>query len=155
MFPLWIAIAFLSFVTLFLAVEIPKQKSAEIEIEAERDVTSILAYRKGVIAYLQANPAATGTIPTTSLTTFWPLGYTNTGAFWSNYINPGDGKLYIFSSSPANTHMMSKLHKLYAESFFIGTKNAAGNFVSFNGSVTMPAPPAASIANGAVVIIGR
>lgn len=155
MFPVWIAIAFLSFVTFFLAVDIPKQKNAQTAIKVEHDVTSMVAYRKAVISYLTANPTATGLITTASLTTYWPLGYSNAGALWSNYVDPGTEKLYIFSLSAANNQMLSKLHNMHGDSFFIGTRDSGGNFVSFNGLVTIPVPSAAGIVDGAVIIIGR
>lgn len=155
MFPIWIAIAFLSFVTLFFAVDLPKQKAAQTAVQVNHDVTSMLAYRKAVISYLAANPSATGTITSAALASYWPLGYTNTGARWSNYVDPGTAKLYIFSLSAANNEILSRLHTLYGDSFFIGTQDSSGNFISFNGLVNTPAPPAAGIVNGAVIIIGR
>ena len=155
MVPVWIALLFLSFVTLFLAVDIPRQKVQYNMVEVARDVTSFMAYRSGVVGYLDANPTVVGHINEMLLTSYWPRGYAYDPTLWSNYVDPASKKLYIFSLSPHNNGMLAKLADRYGGSFFVGTKTAAGNFVSFNGKISFPIPPAAGIGSNVVVTVER
>ena len=154
MVPIWIALAFLSFMTLFLAVDIPKREAARNEVQIAYDTSSITAYGRSVTAYLTANPTVTGKVDNTTLSAFWPLGYTHTdGSLWSNYIDTG-GKLYIFSLSPANNEILSGLYRIYGDTLFVGTKGSDGYLHSLNG-VTIPIPTVAGIPNGAIVVLGK
>ncbi len=155
MVPVWIALLFLSFVSLFLAIDLPRQKIQYDMVKTAHDVTSFWAYRKGIIDYLDANPGITGHVNEALVAAYWPRGYTYDPTLWSNYVDPADQKLYIFSLSPPNNGMLSALANRYTASFFVGTKNSAGNFVSFNGKVNFALPVAASIGSGVVVMIGR
>lgn len=154
MVPIWIALVFLSLMTLFLAVDIPKREAVRQEVQVSRDVTSVTAYGRAVTAYLDVNPTVTGRVSNADLAAFWPLGYTHAdGSLWSNYIETG-GKLYIFSLSSANNGVLGSLHSAYGGALFVGTKGIDGKLHSLNG-VVIPLPSAAGVPNGSLVAIGR
>ena len=155
MVPVWIALLFLSIVSLFLAIDIPRQKVQYEMIRAEHDATSFLAYRKGIIDYLKANPTATGHIDEAALSSYWPQGYSYDAKLWSNYVDPLDKKLYIFSLSPPNNGMQVRLASNYGNSFLVGSSGSSGKFFSTNGKVSLTLPTAAGIKDGVVVMIGR
>lgn len=155
MIPLWLALAFLSFVTLFLAVDIPKRESVRNTAQISYDTTSVTAYGRTVTNYLKANPSATGRIDGQALGPFWPAGYKHVdGTLWSNYIDTG-GKLYIFSLSPANNGILGGLYRTYAGALFVGTKESDGYFHSFDGGVIVSVPIQAGIPDKSIVIMGK
>lgn len=155
MVPVWIALLFLSFVSLFLAIDLPRQKIQYDMVKTAHDVTSFWAYRKGIIDYLDANPGITGHVNEALVAAYWPRGYTYDPTLWSNYVDPADQKLYIFSLSPPNNGMQARLADRYGNSFLVGSSAPAGKFVSTNGKINLTLPPAAGIGTGMIVMIGR
>lgn len=157
MVPVWIAVIFLAISSFFMVKTLPEKNEFYQVAQSEKDMISILAYRKAVLRFIAANPAATGTISTASLTPFWSRGYIHVPKRWQNFIDT-DGTLYIYSlfsvviSTTENNTFLSRTYELSAGSELVGTK-VSGNFVSFTGASTWAIP--ATIPDNSIVIIGK
>jgi hypothetical protein len=150
--PQVIALFFLSIVALTSALYLPAQKAqGEVSIAAA-GATSVLAYRQGVIDYLNANPAFTGTVPDASIT--FPWGYVRDPR-WTNYVQAG-GTLYIFevtAHSARTDQIADQLYLKTARSISVG-RNSGGQLVGATGLATGIAVPAV-VPTGALLIVGK
>lgn len=110
--------------------------------------TNFLAYREAVVAYRNANPAASGTVADASLT--WVPGYIR-DVRWSNVIT--GGVLYVYSSGAPAPRMVDAVYQKAGRYVMVGVKNASGNLVSPSGETISTSLPAA-ITSGAIVFVG-
>lgn len=150
--PQVIALFFLAIVSLTSALYLPAQKAQGEVAIADAGATSLLAYRQGVIDYLNANPSFTGTVPDTSMA--FPWGYVRDPR-WTNYVQSG-GTLYVFEATANSAHTDQVLGQLYRKTFksFSVGRNNAGQLVGATGVSTGILVPAA-VPNGALMIIGK
>lgn len=150
--PLVLALFFLAAVSLASALSLP-ERQAQVELAAADAVaTSLLAYRQGILDYLNANPAFAGTVPDGVIA--FPWGYVR-DARWTNLVQ-GGGTLYVFEAAPHSAHTDQVLDQLYRktlQSFSVG-RNAGGQLVGATGFATGIAVPAL-VPNGALLIVGR
>ena len=150
--PQVIALFFLAIVSLTSALYLPAQ-SAQGEVAiADAGATSLLAYRQGVIDYLNTNPAFTGTVPDSSIA--FPWGYVRDPR-WTNYVQSG-GTLWVFETtahSPRTDQVLAQLYRKTLQSFSVG-RNNSGQLVGAAGFWTGIAVPAA-VPNGALLIVGK
>lgn len=150
--PQVVALFFLAIVALTSALYLPAQKAQGEVAVADAGATSLLAYRQGVIHYLNANPSFTGTVPDASIT--FPWGYVRDPR-WTNYVQSG-GTLYVFETSAHSPHtdqVLSQLYRKTLQSFSVG-RNSAGQLVGATGLPTGILVPAA-VPNGALLIVGK
>lgn len=150
--PQVIALFFLAIVSLTSALYLPAQKAQGEVAVADAGATSLLAYRQGVIDYLNTNPSFTGTVPDASIT--FPWGYVRDPR-WTNYVQSG-GTLYVFETSANSSHtdqVLSQLYRKTMQSFSVG-RNIAGQLVGATGLSTGIVVPAA-VPNGALLIVGK
>lgn len=150
--PQVIALFFLAIVSLTSALYLPAQKAqGEVSI-ADAGATSMLAYRQGVIDYLNANPSFSGTVPDSSIT--FPWGYVRDPR-WTNYVQ-GGGTLYVFEATAHSPHTDQVLDQLYRKTFkslSVG-RNTGGQLLGASGLSTGITVPAA-VPNGALLIVGK
>lgn len=150
--PQVIALFFLAIVSLTSALYLPAQKAqGEVSI-ADAGATSLLAYRQGVIDYLNANPSFSGTVPDSSIT--FPWGYVRDPR-WTNYVQSG-GTLYVFevtAHSPHTDQVLDQLYRKTFKSFSVG-RNSGGQLLGASGLSTGITVPAA-VPNGALLIVGK
>lgn len=152
MIPLWIGAVFLALVTFYVGQDIPNKASVQRTAVADVSATNLLAYRAAVLAYLAANPSATGTISDANLAAHWLPGYTRRPE-WTHLI--ASGTVFVFSSGVMNNGTAYSLREKSGESLLVGTKNTTtGRLQSATGVDTGINLPAA-IPNGAVVMLGR
>lgn len=159
MLPLWIAMIFLSIITLFVATEMPKNQALVTSAQSEVVSNDFLMYRDGVMRFLRANPNTVSTaIPEASLT--FLEGYAKRGN-WTNYVGP-DGNLYIYSpptNPPLNKNYLQDLYKRLDETRMLGIKDAAtGNLFAlreYNGTRNTGIAIPALIPAGSIVLVGR
>jgi hypothetical protein len=150
--PTMIALFFVAVVAMLSAMQVPAREAAVAEGIADAGATSLLAYREGVIDYLNANPTFAGTVPTASVT--FPYGYT-ADARWTNLVVSG-GTLYVYEAtafSPNTGLVLDKLYTKTLSSFMVG-RNSGGLLVSAKGFATGITVPAA-VPNGALLIVGK
>lgn len=114
--------------------------------------------------FLTANPSYTGTVPDSSLGSYWPTGYegypgaggwTRTST-WSNVVETG-GVLYVYSvgGAGANELTLDGLHKKLGETTMFGHKDATtGHLITVSGTPSNIVLPAA-IGDDEIVIMGR
>jgi hypothetical protein len=150
--PLAFALFFLALVALASARSLPEWQAQGEAAVADAGATSLLAYRQGVVDYLNANPSFAGTVPDASIT--FPRGYVRDPR-WTNFVQAG-GTLYVFEASARSAHTEQVLDKLYRktwQSFGVG-RNAGGQLVGAGGFATGIVVPA-TVPNGALLIVGR
>lgn len=127
----------------------PKIEAASIKRTAEAKATNFWAYRGAVVAYVVANPAATGTIPDSSLS--FPLGHVRDPA-WTNVVQSGKPYIYAVGSLPKNT--VDVIWRQGRQSLNIGLANSSNTMTSINGLATgQPVP--ATVPAGALVVVGK
>ena len=150
--PQLIALFFIATVALASALLLPgRQAQGEVTL-ADAGATSLLAYRQGVVDFLNANPGFVGTVPDAAVT--FPWGYVR-DARWSNWVQPG-GTLYVFEAAARSAHTDQVLDQLYRktlQSFSVG-RNVAGQLAGATGfasGITVPA----TVPNGALLMVGR
>jgi hypothetical protein len=152
MYPLAIATFFGALLMLYTASEPTQKNEVQAKLVAEVAATNFLAYRNAVQRYLQANPSATGTIDNTALTPFFSLGYV-TDSRWSNIL--AGGVFHVYSVSVVPPGLLTQLHSRAQDNLLIGVKDAAtGQLRAWSGlntGITLPT----SIANNAIVMMGR
>ena len=150
--PLAFALFFVAMVALTSAVYLPaRQAEAQVSL-ADATATSLLAYRQGVIDYLNANPGFAGTVPDAAIT--FPWGYVRDGR-WSNHV-PGAGRLYVYEAGGHLAHADQVLDQLYRktlQSFSVG-RNVGGRLVGATGLATGIVVPA-SVPDGVLLMVGR
>lgn len=162
MLPLWIAMIFLSIVTLFVATEMPKSQALVTSVTSETVSNDFLMYRDGVMRFLRANPNfANGSIPDANLT--FLEGYTKRGN-WRNYVGP-TGMLYIYLSPPIPPNpqipknYLQDLYKRLDETRMLGIKDAAtGNLFAlreYNGTRNTGIAIPGVIPARSIVLVGR
>lgn len=152
MFPIWLTLFFGAVVMMYTAVETPRKAAEIATISADVDATNFFAYRRAVQRYLQANPAATGTVADTSLAAYWLTGYIR-NPNWTNFVD--GGALYVYSTATVAPATLHTMWDVSSENTLVGTKNpTGGRLISFNGFDTGIMLPA-NIPNNAVVIMGR
>jgi len=152
MYPIWIVMVFGALFASYVAIETPRQERFLNEVSAEVSATNFIAYRKSVIRYLDANPAATGTITDASLAPYWLTGYIR-DANWSNIVT--GGTLFIHSTSATAINTKNTIYHKAKKSSLVGTKDAiTGRLQSLNGFDTGINLPAA-IPNNAIVLLGK
>lgn len=159
MLPLWIAMIFLSIVTLFVATEMPKNQALVTSATSEIMSNDFLMYRDGVMRFLRANPNfVNGSIQDANLT--FLEGYTKRGN-WRNYVDP-TGMLYIYSppaNPPLNKNYLQDLYKRLDETRMLGIKDAAtGNLFAlreYNGTRNTGIAIPGVIPAGSIVLVGR
>lgn len=150
--PQVVALFFLAIVSLTSALYLPAQKAQGEVAVADAGATSLLAYRQGVIDYLNGNPSFTGTVPDASIT--FPWGYVRDSR-WTNYVQSG-GTLYVFEATAHSARTEQVLDQLYRKtmkSFSVG-RNSAGQLVGATGVATGILVPAA-VPDGALLIVGK
>jgi hypothetical protein len=150
--PQVVALFFLAIVSLMSALYLPAQKAQGEVAIADAGATSLLAYRQGVIDYLNTNPSFTGTVPDASIT--FPWGYVRDPR-WTNYVQSG-GTLYVFEATAHSAHTDQVLDQLYRKtmkSFSVG-RNNGGQLVGATGLSTGILVPVA-VPNGALLIVGK
>lgn len=150
--PQVIALFFLAIVALTSALYLPEQQARGEIAVADVGATSLLAYRQGVIDYLNANPTFTGTVPDASVA--FPWGYVRDPR-WTNYVLSG-GTLYVFEAAARSAHTDQVLDQLYQKtlrSFTVG-RNSGGQLVGATGLATGIVVPAV-VPSGAIVMIGK
>lgn len=150
--PQVIALFFVAIVALTSALYLPaRQAKGEVAV-ADAGATSLLAYRQGVIDYLNTNPSYTGKVPDTVIT--FPWGYVRDPR-WTNYVQSG-GTLYVFEMTAHSAHTDQVLDQLYQKtmkSFSVG-RNSGGQLVGASGYATGILVPVA-VPNGALLIVGK
>jgi hypothetical protein len=150
--PQVVALFFLAIVSLTSALYLPAQKAQGEVAVADAGASSLLAYRQGVIDYLNGNPSFTGTVPDASIT--FPWGYVRDPR-WTNYVQSG-GTLYVFEAtahSPRTDQVLDQLYRKTMKSFSVG-RNNAGQLVGATGVATGILVPAA-VPDGALLIVGK
>ena len=150
--PQVIALFFVAIVALTSALYLPAQQAKGQVAVADAGATSLLAYRQGVIDYLNTNPSFTGTVPDASVT--FPWGYVRDPR-WTNYVQSG-GTLYVFevtAHSARTDQVLDQLYQKTMKSFSVG-RNSAGQLVGATGYATGILVPAA-VPNGALLIVGK
>lgn len=146
---LWIAFVGAMLLAFSLAVSVPAQERQQAALVADVSATNFYSYRTAVINYINANPAATGTIADGSLT-FLP-GYIR-DTRWTHLIQ--SGTLFVYSTGTASPDSVMALYKKGGKSLLIGKKSSGGNLFSANGTDTgVPLP--AAIPTGAITVVGR
>src|SRR5690349_996532 len=98
--PLVIALFFLAIVALASALTLPEWQARAETAVADAGATSLLAYRQGVVDFLNANPAFAGTVPDAAIT--FPSGYVRDPR-WTNFVQAG-GTLFVFEASARSAH---------------------------------------------------
>jgi len=150
--PLVIALFFLSIVALASALMLPEwQAQADVAV-ADAGATSLLAYRQGVVDFLNANPSFAGTVPDAVIS--FPAGYVRDPR-WTNLVQAG-GTLYVFEAAAHSAHtdqVLDQIHRKTLQSFGVG-RNASGQLVGASGFATGILVPA-TVPNGALLMVGR
>jgi hypothetical protein len=150
--PQLIALFFVATVALTSALLLPERQAQGQVALADAGATSLLAYRQGVVDFLNAHATFTGTVPDTAIT--FPWGYVRDPR-WSNRVEAG-GTLYVFEAAAHSPHTDQVLDQLYRKtlrSFTVG-RNVAGQLVGATGMATGIAVPA-SVPDGALLMVGR
>jgi len=113
---------------------------------------NLYAYRSGVVAYVYAHPAASGTIADASMT--FPLGYIR-NPVWTNTVQAGVP--YVYSTAVLSPYAMEAIANRGRRSMMVGKKDAAGHMTSLTGAATGFVLPGAmaAVPQGAVVVIGQ
>lgn len=152
MYPIWIAIVFISLVAFYSASEIPRRESEMAYVSADVGAINFLSYRRAVSKFMDSNPAASGLIDDAALGPFWQPGYVRDPK-WTNEIE--DGALYVYSTAPISQDIVVQVHKRTNESLLVGIKDSVtGRLLSpkgFDTGVVLPA----SIPDNSFVMIGR
>lgn len=150
--PQLVALFFLAIVSLTSALYLPAQKAQGEVSVADAGATSLLAYRQGVIDYLNTNPSFSGTVPDSSIT--FPWGYVRDPR-WTNYVQSG-GTLYVFEATAHSPHTDQVLDQLYRKTFrsFSVGRNNSGQLIGATGASTGITVPAV-VPNGALLIVGK
>lgn len=146
------ALFFIAMVSLIGAVHLPVEKAQQEARIADVGATSMLAYRRAVIDFLNANPTFTGTVPDASLT--FPWGYIRDPR-WTNVVLAGS-TLYVYetaANSPDTAQVLDQLFRKTLSSHMVGRK-ASGQLVSANGFATGISVPAA-VPEGALLMVGK
>lgn len=152
MYPIWIVLLFGALFSAYVAIETPKQDSLLKTAQADVSVTNLIAYRKAVLRYLEANPTTTGTVADASLASHWLPGYIR-DANWSNVIT--GGTLYVYSTTTVTRSTLDLLYAKSQNSVMIGRKHETnGKLISANGFDTGINLPVA-IPSNAIVILGK
>ena len=150
--PQVVALFFLAIVALTSALYLPeRQAQAEVAV-ADAGATSLLAYRQGVVDFLNTNPSFAGTVPDAAIT--FPWGYLRDPR-WSNFVQAG-GTLYVFEAaahSPHTDQVLDQLYRKTLQSFSVG-RNSGGRLVGATGLATGIVVPA-TVPNGALLIVGK
>ena len=149
--PLLIALVFVALAALASARVVPAQAARYEIAAADAAATSFLAYRQGVIDYLNANPTFTGTVPDAVIT--FPWGYVRDPR-WTNLV-PSGGTLYVFEASAHSSHtdqVIDQLQRKALRSATVG-RNTAGRLVGATGLVGLTVP--AAVPEGALLMIGK
>ena len=149
--PLALAIFFLSLVALASALRLPQWQAQDEASRGDAAATSLLAYREGVLDFLNANPTFAGTVPDAAIA--FPAGYVRDPR-WTNYVQAG-GSAYVFEMVPrsARDQVLDQLYRKTLRSFSVG-RNARGQLVGATGVATGIGVPA-SVPDGALLIVGR
>lgn len=150
--PQVLALFFIAIVSLASALYLPAQKAQGEVAVAAAGATSLLAYRQGVIDYLNANPSFTGTVSDVSIT--FPWGYVRDSR-WTNYVQSG-GTLYVFEAtahSARSDQLLDQLYRKTLKSFSVG-RNSGGQLVGATGFSSGILVPAA-VPDGALLIVGK
>ena len=150
--PQLIALFFVATVALTSALLLPAQQAQGELAVADAGATSLLAYRQGVIDFLNAHPTFTGAVPDLSIT--FPWGYVRDPR-WSNWVQAG-GTLYVFEAaahSPHTDQVLAQLYRKTLRSFTVG-RNVTGQLVGATGLATGILVPA-NVPNGALLMVGR
>lgn len=150
--PTLVALFFVALVAMLTAMYVPARDAAAQEGVADAGATSMLAYREGIVNYLNATPTFSGTVPNASAS--FPYGYTPDGR-WSNVVAAG-GTLYVYETtahSPNNSQVLDHLYRKTLSSFMVG-RNSGGALVSAKGFATGITVPAA-VPNEALLIVGK
>ena len=157
MLPVWLAILFVAFAAAFMIHQSSEKQQVYSYAQSSRDAAAISAYKTAVLKYINAHPAASGSIDNVALAPHWPTGFKNPDPplNFNNYIAPAPDTLYIFSSFPANNEVLDHLYKMSGGSVFVGKKTPGGQFESYIGGVTLAVPVGAVIPDNAIVIVGK
>lgn len=119
-----------------------------LELRADVEATNFMAYRDAVVAYLGANPTATGVINDTSLA-FMPAY--NRDPRWANVVS--GGQLYVYATGAVKAETLNGVYKKSGRYQLVGTK-ANASLQSASGAAIAQVFPAA-INDGALVFVGR
>lgn len=162
MLPLWIAMIFLSIVTLFVATEMPKNQALVTATTSEIVSNDLLIYRDGVMRYLRANPTTSDVAINDSELVFLEGYHKRVG--WKNYVGP-TGMLYIYypppsASNPAiSKNFLQDLYKRLDETRMLGIKDAATGKLfalrEYNGTPNTGITIPDDVPNGSIVLVGR
>lgn len=132
----------------YMMDDVRSHEFMNIELRADVEATNSMVYRDAVVAYLGANPGATGVINDTSLA-FMPAY--NRDPRWSNVVS--GGQLYVYSTGAVRAETANMIYKKSGRYQLVGTK-ADTNLQSASGASIAQAIPAV-INNGALVFVGR
>lgn len=147
--PLLIVTFFIAMTAMITALNAPQQAVDRQTVIADATATSLLAYREGVINYLNANSGFSGVV-TDAL--FTPLTGAVRNTRWTNVVS--GGSLYVYETSLSNTpYILDQIYLKTNKSFMVG-RNSSGFLVSANGIASGIAVPGV-VPNGAVTIVGR
>lgn len=147
--PIVIASFFLAMTALFYAKFEPQQDVQAKTIVADATATSVLAYREGVIDYLNANPGFSGVVTNAMFT---PLTGAIRNTSWVNVVS--GGALYIYEVSPSNEpYLLDQIYRKSGKSHMVG-RNVSGTLVSTNGLSTGVTVPAV-VPNGSIIFVGK
>lgn len=148
--PLLVSLFFIAMLSLGMALHVPQQEAQLTTAVASAAATSVLAYREGLVDYLNANPSFVGTVADADFTPIWGA---NRDPAWTNVVVSG-GTLYVYESAVSTTPLfLDVLYEKTNKSFLVG-RNAAGVLVSATGFSTGITVPAA-VPNGAITIVGK
>lgn len=164
MYPVWIAMVFMSLISTAIIVKSYEQDKISTHLSEDVEITRVVQYRLAVQAYMRMHPDIGDTmIADDQLSDYWTPGYHHKEGQWSNYIH-GTGPtrtVYIFSMNDDLKSIGNALFTRASSSKLVGFKDPETgkmisldhiplpldlNFVDASGQPVIPA--------GALVISG-
>ncbi|WP_341744787.1 type IV pilus biogenesis protein PilM [Azonexus hydrophilus] len=148
MFQIAIMILMVSLGSGYMLMQVQQESELVAKADADISASNFLQYREAVVAYVAANPSATGTIADASLT--WEPGYVR-DARWTNEIT--GGQLYTYSGGAVEQRAAQRVYERAGRPVTIGIKSGT-NPLAGDGSLIAASLPG-TIPDGALVYFGK